>query len=97
MRWPIRQRTDQRSTIAIGTPDIIFAIGGIPVAWEIKLPGKNPRAEQVAAMSDMDRDGWRVAVIRSYDEARTEFNRLIRGAGKPGIAITIESLDSHAP
>ena len=67
--WVIRQRMDRRSNVAIGTPDILFAWDGAAVAWEVKLPGKQPTAEQREAMAHMERNGWRVAVVHSVGEA----------------------------
>ena len=67
--WVIRQRMDRRSNVAIGTPDILFAWDGAAIAWEIKLPGKQPTTEQREAMAAMERNGWRVSVVHSVGEA----------------------------
>lgn len=74
--YVVRQRTDRKSTVRIGTPDLLFAVNGQAVAWEVKMPKQHPRPEQVAAMEHMARNGWRVAVIHSYDEARLELQIL---------------------
>lgn len=73
----IRQRTDRRSNVAIGCPDMLFSIGGRAIAWEVKMPGKNPRPEQIEAMTAMRTNGWSVAVVRSYAEALGLFNAAI--------------------
>ncbi len=72
----IRQRMDRKSNVAIGTPDILGVRDGIPFAWECKMDGRNPTPEQVAAMEHMSRNGWRTAIVRSYDEARSLFESL---------------------
>jgi len=68
--WPIRQRMDRKSNVAVGTPDILFVVENVPMAWEVKMLGRNPTAEQVEAMRQMTSNGWRCSVVRSYDEAR---------------------------
>ena len=67
--WVIRQRMDRRSNVAIGTPDILFAWDGAAVAFEAKLPGKQPTTEQRQAMAHMERNGWRVFVVHGVGEA----------------------------
>lgn len=83
----VRQRMDRKSNVRLGTPDLIFSVRHqghysdhrpVPCAWEIKMPRQKPRPEQVAAMEAMARDGWRVAVITSYDQARLEL-QIARG------------------
>ncbi len=76
--WPIVQRMDRRSNIAIGSPDIVFAVKGRPVAWECKLPGKKPTAEQEDAMRIMSANGFLCDVIHHYDEALGIFNELTK-------------------
>jgi hypothetical protein len=68
VKFPIRNRMDKRPTVAVGTPDILFVLAGIPCAWEVKMPGQKPRADQEKAMNEMQADGWRCAVIHSVDE-----------------------------
>lgn len=75
---PIRQRMDRKSNVAIGVPDILFSIDGRAVAWEVKLPGQNPRPEQEKAHAEMRADGWRVDVVRSYDEGIAILDTLTR-------------------
>ena len=77
-KWVIRQRMDRKSNIALGTPDILCVHNGIPFAWEVKLPGRNPTPEQQRAGIEMQADGWRYAVIWSYDQAREEFAKLTK-------------------
>jgi len=69
VRFPIRPRTDRKSTINEGAPDLMFSLPCVgAVAWEVKMPGQNPRPEQLAAHEAMRADGWRVFVVRSYAE-----------------------------
>ena len=65
-----RARTDKKSTIAVGHPDIWFSLGGRACAFEVKMPGKKPRPEQETMMAAMRKNGWRVVVVTSYVEAR---------------------------
>jgi hypothetical protein len=68
--YPIRQRMDRKSNVAVGTPDILFAArDGRATAWEVKLPGNKPRPEQEQAMREMNEGHWKVAVVTSYAQA----------------------------
>lgn len=81
VHWPMRQRTDKRSNLPLGTPDILFVFRGVPVAWEIKMPGQKPREDQERAMRDMTADGWKCAVVKSYDEALALLAEIRKGEG----------------
>lgn len=78
----IRSRMDKRTTTANGTPDLLFAFPlpgsghAIPVAWEVKMPGKKPTDDQIETLLAMSKNGWQTAVVKSYDEALGLFNRL---------------------
>jgi hypothetical protein len=67
--YVVRQRTDKRSTVKVGCPDILFCVGGVAAAWEVKMPGKKPRPEQERALVDMASNGWKTAVVTTYDQA----------------------------
>lgn len=70
VKFPIRPRTDRKSTINEGAPDIMFSLPGVgSVAWEVKMPGQKPRPEQLRAHDLMREDGWRVYVVTSYAQA----------------------------
>lgn len=81
--YVVHNRMDKRPTVAVGCPDLLFAVNGRPVAWEVKLPGKKPTKEQVEAMLEMDRNGWQTAIVQSYAEALGLFNRLLLEEHKP--------------
>lgn len=72
----IYQRTNKRSQLKEGTPDLLFAVDGRPVAWEVKMPGQKPRESQLEAMRAMSLNGWLCDVIRSYDDALSLFTQL---------------------
>lgn len=72
----VRSRMDKRTTTEKGTPDLIFAVNGQPIAWEVKMPGKKPTAEQVETMRDMTANGWRCSVVESYDQALAIYTAL---------------------
>lgn len=68
--FPIRQRMDRKSNVALGCPDILFASKrGIAIAWEVKLPGQRPRPEQTKTHQEMRAAGWVVSVVRQYEDA----------------------------
>jgi len=70
-----RARMDKKSTIAKGHPDIWFALGGRACAMEVKMPGKPLRPEQEQVISLMRQNGWKVAVVHSYAEARAALDQ----------------------
>lgn len=74
--YVVRQRMDKKSNVKIGCPDMLFSVNGQPVAWEVKMPGKKPRPEQVDALECMARNGWLTAVVTSYDQALSIFKQL---------------------
>lgn len=65
---PLWFRTDKRSRATVGWPDITFAVDGRAIAWEAKLPGEKPRADQIAVHCRMIRNGWTVDVVTSVNE-----------------------------
>ena len=72
----IKSRTDKKTTTAVGIPDLLFAVKGRAIAFEVKLPGKNPTEEQADMMRLMSRNGWLCLVIHSYDEAVENFRKI---------------------
>lgn len=65
-----RQRMDKRSRGPVGWPDFTFAAKGVPVVWELKLPGQKLSDEQELMGQNLKKNGWRHAVIRSLDDAK---------------------------
>ena len=68
-----RSRMDRRKTDRVGWPDFTFALPcpgryGVPCAVEVKVPGKNPTAEQERMLGLLAGNGWATAVIRSERE-----------------------------
>ncbi len=72
----IRARMDRRTSNNLGTPDFLFAVQGRAVALEAKLPGREPTEDQRRVMAGLAKDGWKVAVVHSLDEARTVIEAL---------------------
>jgi hypothetical protein len=73
----IRSRMDKRSTINVGCPDLLFAVKGLPVAYETKAPGKKPNLEQIKMMEQMTKDGWKCFVIDNYDVGVETYRKLL--------------------
>lgn len=72
----IKSRTDKKTSTNVGTPDLLFALKGRPIAYEVKFPGKKATREQQTMMDKMTANGWRCFVIHSYDKAVAEYNKL---------------------
>lgn len=67
----IYSRMDRKPTTPVGTPDFLFAVNGIPYAWEIKVPGPGERRtpEQIEMARRMQANGWRYSVVESVAQA----------------------------
>lgn len=72
----IRSRTDKKTSTNVGTPDLLFAIKGRAIAFEVKLPTKKTTKEQRDMMEKMTANGWLCFVIYSYDKAVETANKL---------------------
>lgn len=73
--WFSRSRMDRRATVTKGQPDFLFALITrwglpIPMAFEVKIGKAEPTAEQIECHAHMRRNGWRVYVVRSLEQAR---------------------------
>lgn len=81
---PRMQRMDRRSNIALGMPDIAFEFHGQSVLWEVKLPGRNPTAEQEKCHRELEAapNEAIVQVIRSYREGLDSLAGLEAGRKK---------------
>lgn len=77
---PAMQRMDKKSNVAIGMPDIIFAVNSRACYWEVKLPGRNPTSEQNRMMAELagEPNKAHVRVIRSYKEGLEDLDSLYR-------------------
>ena len=62
----IHSRTDKKATIGVGIPDFCFAVGGYPIAVEVKMPSGQLTEEQEATMHQMIANGWAYYVVRSF-------------------------------
>jgi hypothetical protein len=72
----IRSRMDRKTSINVGTPDLLFSVRMRAVAFEVKLPGKKPTEEQRNLMLRMTGNGWACFIIHSYDEAVEVFKNI---------------------
>jgi len=83
----VRSRMDQRTTVAVGTPDLIIARSGGTTLWiEVKRPGGKLSTEQRGTLAQLERLGQRCAVVCSLREfAQLEFpdQSPIGDPGKP--------------
>ena len=66
---PIVSAMHKRTSNNLGTPDILFACKGVPMAWEVKMPGKDMEPHQQQMALRLMQNGWFHRVIRSVDEA----------------------------
>lgn len=51
----------------VGWPDLTFVIRGVPCAVELKTPCGRVTDDQERMLNRMKHNGWRVAVIRSFN------------------------------
>jgi hypothetical protein len=78
---PVHARMDKKTTTAVGTLDILFAVWVFdergdhpePCAWECKVPGEEMEPEQIkmAARLSTKPNAWNWEVITSVDQARS--------------------------
>jgi hypothetical protein len=76
--WFHRTRMDKKTTGPVGTPDFIFAVNGRPIAWEVKLPGKELSFDQASVMAEMFGNSWCCATVRSVAEAKHLLDGLLQ-------------------
>jgi hypothetical protein len=72
----IRSRMDRKTSTNVGTPDLLFALKGRAVAFEVKRPGEKPTHTQWKMMDQMTANGWLCYVIDSYDQAVEAYQKL---------------------
>lgn len=76
-------RMDRRTTGPVGWPDFTFALRpqgqryGVPVAIEVKLPGRKPDEEQQEVLRQLAGSGWAVAIVHSLDELRSFLSAVV--------------------
>lgn len=68
--WFHRAAMHKRTTGTLGTPDFLFVVRGIPCAVEVKFARGKLRDDQVRAIEQMTENGWRCAVVHSFEELR---------------------------
>lgn len=68
--WFSQSRMDRPTTNRVGTPDFLFAIGGVPIAVECKTDTGKLSDDQEDTMLHMTRNGWRCVVIRSVQKMK---------------------------
>lgn len=62
--------THQRSTFTRGWPDFTFALRGQAWGWELKVGKNHLDPDQVRIHARLVEEGWKVAVVRSIEQAR---------------------------
>jgi hypothetical protein len=72
----ICSRFGKRTTTKSGTPDLIFAVNGQAVAWELKTKDGTCSHEQEQMRDRLVANGWRWEVIRSVQEAKASLDKL---------------------
>lgn len=68
-----------------GWPDLTFVVNGIPVAVELKSATGTLSADQKAILDQMERNGWKVAVVRNFDGFNGVLNKWGRILRKHGV------------
>jgi hypothetical protein len=64
----LRQRMDKPTSGRAGWPDFTFAINGVPIAVECKLPGETLAPDQCDCHAAMQRNGWVTYMVTSVFE-----------------------------
>ena len=54
-----------------GVPDLIFCIDGVAWAVELKTATGSLSKEQKATLLEMKRNGWLIAIVRSYEQFKS--------------------------
>lgn len=65
----VRSRMDMPTTNAVGTPDFVGWIRGVPFAMEVKRPGRKQTREQAGALLMAQLAGAKAGVVHSLEEA----------------------------
>lgn len=68
--WFCQSRMDRPTTQRKGVPDFLLVCANVPLAIEVKFQKGKLSPEQIATHEHMSRNGWRVHVVRSVEEAR---------------------------
>jgi hypothetical protein len=53
-----------------GWPDLTFVVLGVPYAVELKTAAGKLSEDQIRVMREMERNGWRTHIVRSFEEFR---------------------------
>lgn len=84
VRFVLHSRMDRRSTVRVGTPDLLFVYRGQACALELKRPGEVPIEAQRKCHADMIADGWRVKVADNLDDVKGWLDSLPGEQRPPG-------------
>ena len=69
--WFDQDAMHKRRTGTKGTPDFLFAMKGLPFAFECKFGSGELSKDQLKVKHEMMRDGWGYYTIRDYRNAVT--------------------------
>lgn len=68
--FPVAQPMNKRSQLHPGTPDILFAHCGIPIALEVKTARGKLSMDQERARDQMQFNGWKWLLVRSVTDVQ---------------------------
>ncbi len=63
-----------------GSPDLVGSVDGRAAGWELKVPGKKPKAHQDAVHRAWRALGWFVGVVTTEEEFAASLERCRAGA-----------------
>lgn len=66
--WFHRAAMHKKTTGTLGTPDFLFALNGAACAIEVKFAAGRLRSDQEQAIEQMTSNGWRCAVVYTFQE-----------------------------
>jgi hypothetical protein len=69
-------RMDKRKSDVVGWPDLTFCWANNACAVEVKRTGANPTEGQLHAIVELQKDGWKVRVLRSVEGLKEFLNEL---------------------
>lgn len=72
--WFVWHRTDRPTTCAVGVPDFVGWMRGVPFCLEVKKPGRKQTREQSGQLMHAQLAGGRSAVVHSVEEVIQFFN-----------------------
>lgn len=75
--WYCQSRCDKPTRTAVGAPDFLFCLSGIPMAFEVKFEKGKLTDDQIRTHAQMAQNGWRVHVVRTVSEAKSILDSIL--------------------